>query len=85
MALSAPLGGMAVLAEADRALVRQAAAKTILSEQMAAQLARGERLDEEQCTRNGNVLGRLLRQLERRAAALKPREKTLADVLRGDR
>jgi hypothetical protein len=71
-AYAAPLGGMLGLGAADAAVVREIAAKTIQSEQLAAALARGESVDTEQSVRVANVLGRLLSRLERRGKALRP-------------
>jgi hypothetical protein len=80
-AYAAPLGGLSALGVADAALVRETAAKTVLSEQMAATIARGESIDAEQAVRVGNVLQRLLARLERRATALKPKQPSLAEYL----
>jgi hypothetical protein len=80
-AYSSPLGGLEALGAIDLALVRQAASTSLLSEAQAASLARGESVDAEQAVRVANTLAKLLRQLERRAAALKPRKPTLSEYL----
>jgi hypothetical protein len=74
---AAPLGGMLSLEAPDAALVKEVAAKTLLSEQMAAAIARGESVDAEQAVRVGNMLQRLLARLERRAKALAPKPPSL--------
>jgi hypothetical protein len=81
----AMLGGVDGLGVTDIALVRAAAASTMLSESMAASLARGELVSEEQMTRANNVLGRQLRRIEKRAVELRPRDPSLSDILRGAR
>jgi hypothetical protein len=78
---AADLGGLPNLGAADQALVKEIAAKTIQSEQLAAALARGESVDTEQSVRIANVLNRLLGRLERRAKALAPMGPSLAQVL----
>jgi hypothetical protein len=77
LAYSQPLGGMAALAAADAAIVREAAAKTLLSEQLAWALARGELVDTEQAVRVGNMLQRLLARLDRRTKAKDSRPQSL--------
>jgi hypothetical protein len=69
------LGGLPALGAADAALVKEAAAKTVLSEQMAASLARGESVDPEQAVRVGNMLSRLITRLERRTKVLASKPK----------
>lgn len=81
LAYSGPLGGLEALGAADTALVREAVSKTLLSEAMAASLARGEAVDAEQAVRIGNTLSKLLRQLEQRAKALAQKQPTLAELM----
>jgi hypothetical protein len=64
------LGGEAGLTEAQRALVRQAAALVVQSETLVAASIRGEDVDIEQMTRVANALGRTLARLRLR----KPRK-----------
>ncbi len=80
-AYSAALGGLPSLGASDAALVKEAAAKTVLSEQIAAALARGESVNVEQAVRVGNMLQRILGRLDRRAKALTPKSQTLAELL----
>jgi hypothetical protein len=75
------LGGLPALGTGDAALVREVAAKTLLSEHLAAAQARGENVDTEQAVRVGNVLQRLLARLDRRARALTPKGPTLGELL----
>jgi hypothetical protein len=82
---AAPLGGLPSLGAADAALIKEAAAKTVLSEQMAASIARGESVDAEQAVRVGNMLQRLLARLDRRAKALVPKGPSLAEYLASKR
>jgi hypothetical protein len=82
---AAPLGGFDNLSEADAVLVREVAAKTIEAEVLQAKLANGEATDSNSSVRVGNVLSRLLAQLERRRRALAPKSPTLADILRAAR
>ena len=63
------LGGESVLREADKALVRQAAALTVRSEEMQAALVRGDDIDDEQLTRLMNVASRTLAALRQRKPA----------------
>src|SRR5215217_6914580 len=70
---SADLGGAAVLTEADRALVKQAASLTIRAEQLQASIIRGEPVDPDELIRLMNTARRTL-------AGIKPRP-TMADYL----
>jgi hypothetical protein len=67
--LADDLGGAAKLSEAERALVRQAAASIVASEKFQAAIIRGDDVDLEQTTRLANATTRLLNQLARRAKA----------------
>jgi hypothetical protein len=64
------LGGAAVLTEAERALVRNAASLTVQSEKMQAAVASGHDVDLEQMTRVSNAAVRVMRAL---GAKAKPR------------
>lgn len=66
------LGGFASLTVADQAMVMECATKTVESEEMRDRLSRGE-CNPEQSVRLGNILSRLLRQLDRRRGALAPK------------
>jgi hypothetical protein len=59
------LGGVAGLTEAQRALVKQAAALVVQSETMAGAAIRGEPVSDEQMTRIANTLGRTVDRLEK--------------------
>ena len=63
MSLADDLGGAAGLTEAQRALVRQAAAMIVQSEKMQGAMIRGELVDVEQQTRVANALSRTLNRL----------------------
>jgi hypothetical protein len=71
----------AYLSAADQVLVTQCATKALEAEIMRDALARGAEVDAEQSVRIGNILSRLLAQLERRRKATAPRQKTLAEHL----
>jgi hypothetical protein len=66
------LGGASALTEAQKTLVRQAAALSVQSEAMAAAMIRGEPVSDEQMTRVANSLSRTLHRLGRK----KPRERS---------
>ena len=83
LAYAEPLGGLLALSAVDTALVREAASTSLQSDAMASALARGESVDPEQSVRVANSLSRILTRLERRAKAVAPRPKTLADHLAG--
>jgi hypothetical protein len=72
-------GGAAALTEAQRALVRQAAALSVQSEKLQAAMIRGEAIDDEQMTRVANSLSRILSRLGRKRAQAKP---SVADNIR---
>ncbi len=74
MSLADDLGGAAVLTEAQRALVRQAAAMIVQSEKLQSAVLRGEIVDCEQLTRLANAATRILTRLgiKREARALGP-------------
>jgi hypothetical protein len=63
MSFADDLGGAAVLTEAQRALVFQAAALVVKSESMNGAMIRGEDVNVEQQTRVANALGRTLNRL----------------------
>ena len=63
MSLADDLGGAAELTEAQRALVRQAAAMIVQSERMQSAVLRGELVDIEQLTRLANAATRILSRL----------------------
>jgi hypothetical protein len=58
-------GGASALTESQRALVRQAAALTVQSENLQAAMIRGEAIDDERMTVIANTLSRLVGRLER--------------------
>lgn len=70
-AFVADLGGEAAATEAERALCRQAAALTVRSEAVMADLVRGAPVDDEQMTRLMNSTARTLAALRRRAKPMK--------------
>jgi hypothetical protein len=78
--LADDLGGAANLTEAQRALVRQAAAMIIQSERLQSAILRGELIDSEQLTRLANAATRILSRLgiKRQRRDATPR---LADIL----
>lgn len=63
ISLADDLGGAAGLSEAQRALVRQAAAMIVQSEALQAAVLRGELIDIEQLTRLANAATRILTRL----------------------
>jgi hypothetical protein len=63
MSLADDLGGASSLTEAQRALVRQAAAMIVQSEKLQAEVLRGEVVDCEQLTRLANAATRILSRL----------------------
>ena len=63
ISLADDLGGAAGLSEAQRALVRQAAAMIVQSEALQAAVLRGELVDVEQLTRLANAATRILTRL----------------------
>ena len=77
------LGGAAALTEADKSLVRQAAALTVKSEEMQGAIIRGEPVDDEQLVRLTNAASRALTALRRKAGAKAPAKRTLADIIAG--
>ena len=79
MSLADDIGGTSSLTEAQRALVRQAAAMIVQSETLQSAIVRGEIVDSEQLTRLANAATRILSRL----GLKKPAEPTpsLADYL----
>lgn len=67
MAYADELGGEAKLSEVDKALVRQAAALVVRSEEMQGALIRGDGINDEQLTRLTNAATRALQALRRKA------------------
>jgi hypothetical protein len=65
-------GGAASLTEAQRALIRQAAALTVQSEKLQSAMIRGEAIDDEQMTGVANSLSRTLQRLGRKRVSPKP-------------
>jgi hypothetical protein len=63
MSLADDLGGAATLTEAQRALVRQAAAMIVQSENLQGEVLRGEVVDSEQLVRLANAATRILTRL----------------------
>jgi hypothetical protein len=63
MSLADDLGGPASLTEAQRALVRQAAAMIVQSEKLQGEVLRGEVVDSEQLVRLANAATRILSRL----------------------
>jgi hypothetical protein len=63
MSLADDLGGASALTEAQRALVRQAAAMIVQSEKLQGAVLRGEIVDYEQLTRLANAATRILTRL----------------------
>ncbi len=82
-ALADNLGGDDKLSEAERALIRQAAANIVASERLQGAMIRGEPVDLEQATRLANVTSRLLSRLGIKRRVQEPPR--LADALRGGR
>jgi hypothetical protein len=80
-AYASPFGGLAALGPGDAALVRELAAQTVLSEQKASAIARGENVNLEDAVRIANTLQRLLARLDRRSKALTPKGPSLASYL----
>jgi hypothetical protein len=78
LSYGASLGGLDNLSQADLAFLREVVSKTLLSESMAGEQARGERVDAEQSIRIANTLTKLLRQLSRRAKELEPQPPSAA-------
>jgi hypothetical protein len=76
---SGPLGGYAALSQADAVLVREVAARTIEAELVQSRLANDQSVDPDVSVRLGNILARLLAQVERRRKALAPKPPTLAE------
>jgi hypothetical protein len=58
--ISADLGGMAALSEAERGLVRQAASLIMRAEQLQSAIARGEQVDPDELIRLTNTVRRTL-------------------------
>jgi hypothetical protein len=67
VAYAEPLGGLANLPDADKAMVRHAAALTIRSEQLHASILLGHHVDDEELTRLTNSLSRMVAGLRERA------------------
>ena len=74
------LGGMVQLSEADRALVKQAASLTVLSEQLQAAIVRGEPVDPDSLIRLTNTARRTLAGIRRKE---QPKPPALGDYLAG--
>ena len=72
MSLADDLGGADRLTEAQRALVRQAAAMIVQSERLQASILRGEIVDSEQLTRLANVVSRILSRLGVKRSRVQP-------------
>ena len=79
MSFADDLGGAAVLTEAQRALVFQAASLVVQSEALNGAMIRGELVDVEQQTRVANALGRTLNRLGIRKRA--PTKLTVPEYL----
>jgi hypothetical protein len=82
MSLADDLGGAPSLTEAQRALVRQAAAMIVQSERMQSDVLRGEIVDCEQLTRLANAATRILSRLGLRRTAVEPTSR-LDEMLNG--
>ena len=80
MSLADDLGGASSLTEAQRALVRQAAAMIVQSEKLQGEVLRGEIVDCEQLTRLANAATRILSRLSASASARRARRR-LAEYL----
>jgi trimethylamine:corrinoid methyltransferase-like protein len=63
ISLADDIGGASSLTEAQRALVRQAAAMIVQSEKLQGEVLRGEIVDSEQLTRLANAATRILSRL----------------------
>ncbi len=72
MSLADDLGGASALTEAQRALVRQAAAMIVQSEKLQSAVLRGELVDVEQLTRLANAATRILSRLGIKRAVREP-------------
>ncbi|WP_413989363.1 hypothetical protein ACMDCR_25840 [Labrys okinawensis] len=82
LAFTEDLGGEAALSQAERALIRQAAASVVASEKMQHSIIRGDDIDFEQLTRVSNVSARLLQRLgiKRRTKEPAPGQRWAAKV-----
>ena len=80
MSFADDLGGAAVLTEAQRALVFQAASLVVQCEALNGAMIRGELVDVEQMTRVANALGRTLNRLGIRKRA--PTKPSVSDNIR---
>jgi hypothetical protein len=72
ISLADDLGGAASLTEAQRALVRQAAAMIVQSEKLQGEVLRGEIVDCEQLTRLANAATRILSRLGLKRTVVHP-------------
>lgn len=79
LSLADDLGGAAGLTEAQRALVRQAAAMIVQSERLQSAVLRGELVDVEQLTRLANAATRILTRLGIKRA-VRDTAPTIADI-----
>jgi hypothetical protein len=76
--ISADLGGMAALTEAERGLVRQAASLIMRAEQLQSAITRGEQVDPDELIRLTNTVRRTLTVISKRE---KPKPATLGDYI----
>ena len=68
MSFADELGGEAALCEADKAMVRLAAAMTVQSETLQASIVRGDAVDQEQFVRVTNSLTRALGKIRQKGS-----------------
>ncbi len=80
--LADDLGGAAELTEAQRCLIRQAAALTVHSEQLQAAMLRGEAVDAKDIVAASNASGRILAKLGLRRSAVASKAPSIADYLK---
>jgi hypothetical protein len=80
-AYAGDLGGEANLTEIQRSAVRQAAALTVQSESMQAQIIRGEMVDADQLVRVSNLLARMLKSMGVAKGGKTPPKRTLKDII----
>lgn len=74
MAFADEMGGASNLSESEQALVKQAAALTVRSEELQAALIRGERVNEVEITRLSNAVTRTLAALRKPKGSQKARQ-----------
>ncbi len=81
-AFAAELGGLAVLSEPERALVRQAAGLTLQTERLQVAIAKGEKIDPDELIRLSSEARRALNGIRKRE---QPKSPSLSDYLANKR